>query len=217
METESVCKCFGKHPSKKLQEVFSQKPYQIQKPEKAKIIFLGLDANFDKDIEKDECFFNETLKYLKDGVEYWKSNKDFHTPMLNPKCNYKGDGIKYHRNFRKLYFTSKKEDDICFMELLKCCTYGSSGTNRKLFMEMVKAPENKEHLCRIKKLAEMGKKICISKSVSRIINQLKLFDVSGENIIIHRHLSWISNKELKALGKELHEFLAKSTTGGHYE
>ena len=44
---------YGKHPSQKLQEVFSRRPFQLQEPEKAKFIILGLDANWDKDIEKD--------------------------------------------------------------------------------------------------------------------------------------------------------------------
>ena len=37
-------------PTLKLQQVFSQRPFQIQEPKKTKIIFLGLDANLDKNI-----------------------------------------------------------------------------------------------------------------------------------------------------------------------
>lgn len=43
---------FGKNPSQRLQEAFSERPFQIQEPEKAKIIFLGLDANWDENIEQ---------------------------------------------------------------------------------------------------------------------------------------------------------------------
>jgi hypothetical protein len=190
---------------KKLQQIFSQRPFQIQEPEKAKIIFLGLDANSDKDIEKDECFFKEILEYLEDGVKYWKLN-GYHTPMLKP--DYKGNGRRYHKQFRKLGFSSNNADDICFLELLKYCTYGSSTKNNKLFIERLCDNENKEHLDRIKRLFEIKNIICISKSVKRIIDKMKLFDTDNDKIIIHTHFSGaVTNKDLDDLAKRLLEYI----------
>jgi hypothetical protein len=197
---------FGRHPSEKLQQIFSQRPFQIQEPEKAKIIFLGLDANLDKNIEKNENFFNDLLEYLNDGVKYWKSN-GYHTPML--KSTYNGDGKVYHERFCKLGFSSKNADDVCFIELLKYCTYGkSTGKNKKLFMEMLLNNENKYHVERIKRLVEMENLICIPKGVKPIIDELQLFDTNSKKIIVHTHFSnAISNKELYELGKKLQEYI----------
>jgi len=187
---------FGKHPSKKLQQVFSQNPYQIQKPEKAKIIFLGLDANYEKDIEQNQPYFKETLKYLENGVEYWKSN-GFHTPMLNENFNVK-DGKRYHKQFRKLGFSPADANKICFLELLNICTYGSSTKNKRMFREMLKSPENKAHLERIRNIFNLDNIICISKGVKRIIENEKLcFNLKRKNIIIHTHFSGaISNEDI---------------------
>jgi len=202
---------FGKHPSEKLQQAFSKKPFQIQEPEKAKIIFLGLDANWDKYIEKKQpLFFNETLEYLKDGIKYWKANC-IHTPML--KETYKGDGKRYHTQFRKLGFSCREAEYICFLELLSICTYGSSTKNEKKFMEMVMSPENKEHLERIRKIFKLENIICISKGVERIIkeNRDKLgINIHRKNIIPHIHFSGsISNEEINELGKRLWKYLGK--------
>jgi hypothetical protein len=197
---------FGKHPSKKLQQIFSQRPFQLQEPEKAKIIFLGLDANLDKNIEKCDSFFNDFLEYLNDGVTYWKSN-GCHTPML--KSTYTGAGKRFHKQFCKLKFTPNNAGDICFIELLNYCTYGkSTGKNKKSFMEMLLNNENKYHLERIKRLSKIENLICIPKGVKTIIDKLQLFDTNSKKIVVHTHFSGaISNKELCDLGKKLREYL----------
>jgi hypothetical protein len=196
---------FGKHPSKKLQQIFSQRPFQIQEPEKAKIIFLGRYANWDINIEENKCFFKENLEYLRDGVKYWKDN-GCHTPMLKP-C-YEGDGKKYHKQFCKLGFSSENADDICFFELLKYCTYGIASKNEKLFMKMLYSDENKDHLNRIKNFSKMENRICIPKGLKPIIKKLELFDTNNEKIIIHTDFSnAVSNKELYDLGEKLLEFI----------
>ena len=192
---------FGKHESIKLQNIFSKRPFQIQEPEKAKIIFLGLDANIDKDIEKNELFFNEFFDYIQDGVKYWKNN-GIHTPML--KTIYRGAGKKYHENFCKLGFTKDNAEDICFIELLNIFTYGNTSKNNKLFMKMLTENSNKEHLNRIKDLVKMNKTICLPKGVNTLINELGLFKTNSDKIIIHTHFSnAISNNELINLGIRL--------------
>ena len=195
---------FGKHPSKEIQKIFSQRPFQIQEPEKAKIIFLGLDANIDKDIEQNKPFFDEFIEYLQDGIKYWKNN-GFHTPMLGP--NYKGNGVRYHKQFCKLGITSKYAEDICFLELLNFCTYGKSSGNKQ-YKEFLNGKSNQEHLKRIRNLSNMNKIICIPKGVRNYIDELELFNTKNENIIVHTNFAnAISNEELKNLGLRLKEHL----------
>lgn len=228
---------FGKHPSKKLQDVFKQKPYQMQCPEKAKIIFLGLDANWDEDIEE-KSYFDEFIEYLNDGVKYWESNKDrkgrhIHTPMLRKFKNVDGrkGGRKYHREFRKLCFSHNNAKDICFIELLNVCTCGKSkesNESRKEFNRLLLDSEKEGHLERIQKLFEKENTICISKSISTILNDKLKFDItngrkvirthlkdkkkpdtSSKNLIIHTHFSARGNNdnEWETLGSILKKYL----------
>jgi len=44
------------HPNKKLQELFSYKPYQGADPANARFLFFGLDANYDLDLENKNYF-----------------------------------------------------------------------------------------------------------------------------------------------------------------
>jgi hypothetical protein len=208
-EPQSTKADFGIHPSDKLQEIFSKRPFQIQEPEKAKIIFLGLDANLNYDIEENEkTFFQEMLEYFTDGVKYWKEN-GIHTPMLKP-C-YTGNGKRYHNQFCKLGFTTENAKDICFIELMKYCTYGNSSKNKNLFKEMLLDNENKNHLDRIRNLFEMEKLICIPHGVETFINELALFNVNNKKIIVHTHFSdSIANNELFALGKILKKYIASN-------
>lgn len=185
---------FGLHPSKKLQKLFTEKPYQIQEPEKSKIIFLGRDANWDINIEKDPLF-PEFEEYLKNGISYWQTH-GYHTPMLSPY--YKGDGKTYHRNFKKIGFTSDNAEAICFLELLKFHTYGMSSKYHKEYIRMVLDENNKDHLNRIKKLQQNGKvTFFIPDGLRKYIDKLQLFPSNANNVIYHTHFSnAISNEEI---------------------
>ena len=199
---------YGKHPSQKLQEVFSRRPFQLQEPEKAKFIILGLDANYDKDLENGKEFFQEILEYFNDGVGYWQK-KGFHTPMLNPAYKSK-ERQPYHRNFAKLGLTSSDAQDICFLELLNVCTYGKTKENIKLFKQFLKSEDNKAHLQRISDLAkDLNKQFYIcGTTVAECIRNLKLFDLNAPNVFLGKHLSYaISNEYLNCLGKEIRLFL----------
>jgi len=201
MENSSV---FGLHPSEKLQKIFLARPFQIQEPEKAKFIFLGFDANLDLEIEKNDYFFNIMLQYLNDGVEYWKRN-NYHTPMLNPE--YKGAGKRYHNRFVKLGFSKDNAEDICFIELLKYCTYGNSCNDRSLYMEILHSKNNNDHLERIKNIVGLKNIICIPKGVKTLIDKENLFDTNKEKIYIHTHLSRISNMDLFNMKLKLKKYL----------
>jgi hypothetical protein len=197
---------FEPHPSEELQRLYRKRTFQMQIPEKARIIFLGRDANWDKDIDQNECFFNEVKKYLKDGVKYWQK-KYIHSPMLIP-C-YKGEGKRYHTQFCKLEFTYKNAEDICFLELLNYCTCGTSSKNDKIFKEKVSANANKKQRDKIIDLSKKKNiKICIPDGVISIIDELGLFPTNGKNIITHKHFSdAISDEDLQNLKNELHKFL----------
>ena len=205
---QSMLDAFGKHTSQKLQEVFSQRPFQIQEPEKAKIIFLGLDANFDKDLDTDADMFQEFIDYLKDGVGYWKK-KGIHTPMLLD--SYKLDGKPYHKRIQKMGLTSKYAQDICFLELLNVCTYGGKGKNNRLYEMFLESESNKSHLNRIRLLAEDKSKqiyIC-GKDVAEYIKKLRLFDITAPNVYMGNHFSarGLSNEDLENIGKTVKIFL----------
>lgn len=198
---------FGKHPSKKLQEIFQQRPFQIQEPEKAKVIFLSLDANFDENIEDNSSYFNETLRYLSDGVKYWES-ENAHTPMM--KAYYHGGGKTYHRNFAKLGLTANNAKDICFMELLNVCTFGNSTKCRKEYNELLKLAEKEKHLERISNLAKDKTKlvVIVGAKTKEYIQKKDLFNLNADNIIQCKHFSdAISNEYLYNLGKTIKEYL----------
>jgi len=215
---------YGEHGadggSKKLQDVFKPKPWQIQEPEKAKIIFLSYDANWDKDVEDERPeFFKETIEeYLTDGVKYvennWEKNKMIHTPML--KDFYKGgNGRKYHEKCQKLFkeldFTLNDVKDVCFLELLNVCTYGN--TNMGKFKNMLRRSENVAHLKKIRKIFESEKFIYTPKGVKNTIIkdiELKKYDFNTENIRDYTHLSYISSDDFNRLKIELRTFLGKT-------
>lgn len=187
---------FGIHPSGKLQKLYADKPYQMQAPEDAKIIFVGLDANWDINIEQDPLF-PEFEEYLKDGVSYWKTH-GYHTPMLNPA--YKGGGRKYHRMFADIGFTPAHAKDICFFELLKFPTYGNSTENGgKEYKKLVCGESNKEHLNRLRELQkDKRKKIFIpnGQKLRKIIDSLNVFDSDLSNVVFHKHFSRITLAEI---------------------
>ena len=123
---------FDRHPSSKLVEAF--KGYQGREPGAARYLFMGLDANFSETIE-DEPIFPEIIRYLSDGVAYWKGNKRHH-PFLSPLYG-KGGGYRYHLQFSKLGLTAEYADKISFIELLSCPTVGK--TSEKRLMRLLDA------------------------------------------------------------------------------
>lgn len=197
---------FKKHTSEKIQEIFTLHPFQIQTPEKARIIFLGLDANFDSDIETNPLF-GEFIDYLKDGIKYWKREK-IHTPML--KTNYSGSGKKYHKNFQKLGFGPENAEDICFLELLNVCTCGNSTENKESFRKLLLSESNQLHLQRIANLAEDKSKqiyIC-GKEVANYVRELNLFNLNAPNVFLGKHFSYsVSNSYFANISKKLKYFL----------
>ena len=110
------------HPSDELVELFSKTPYQGVAPRDAEFLFIGLDANYAPNIV-DQAIFPEILEYHADAVGYWQRH-GVHHPFLRP--TYKGDGLKYHRNFAKVGFGPEDAGRVSFVELMHLPTVGRS-------------------------------------------------------------------------------------------
>jgi len=146
---------FMPHTDETLIKHYQTKSYQGQTPELANIFFLSKDANWPAMLS--ECWDNEqeVHDYLEDGIKYcnknWYDNSKeirIHHPLLSK--DFIGDkrtrGVPYHRHFKKIGFSLKDMERICFIELLGIPTIGMSSTNNKLYNEMVLSSENHSNL-----------------------------------------------------------------------
>ena len=111
------------HPDKALIEAFKKKPFQGVEPEKAKFIFVGLDANYHPEVKKN-LIYPQLLAYLADGLSFWRKYR-VHHPFLLPAYG-KGDGWKYHNTFAKIGFTATNASEVSFVELIAKPSYGRS-------------------------------------------------------------------------------------------
>lgn len=226
---------FGLHCSAKLNEAYRKKYWQGQNPIHSKVIFLGLDANWDRSIETNNTgIFEEILEYLEDGVSYWK-RKGFHHPFLSPTYN-RQDGFIYHSRFRKSGITSEYADEISFIELLNIPTYGMSSKSPALYNKMI----NVDYLKEINSIIfnATPKIVFMPKSVYEKIRSIKnkmkldfLFDFemevepganrsnplmcihnsTGIFVFVHTHFSnAISDKHLNNIGLIAKSFLDNS-------
>jgi hypothetical protein len=122
---------YKEFPSDEFKKLFIEKPFQGQNPEKATIIIVGIDANYNEELIKDpnKRFFDQHIKlYHDNGAEYWKRKK-IHHPFLHkeyplPKnCG----GVPYHRRFSKLNLNPDNyADKVSFIELLNVPTTGNT-------------------------------------------------------------------------------------------
>ncbi|WP_155247931.1 hypothetical protein ABL841_20350 [Variovorax paradoxus] len=108
------------HPSQRLTDLFRAKPYQGARPQDAEFVFMGLDANYDADIERGRAF-DSVLEYHADGVAFWQRH-GVHHPFLLP--GYRGAGQPYHQNFAKVGLRSEDARRVSFVELLNVPTIG---------------------------------------------------------------------------------------------
>jgi hypothetical protein len=184
---------FGLHPSLALQQLYRNRYWQGQDPEKAKILFLSIDANWDFNIEqKNPAFFERIKEYLQDGVSFWKK-EGFHHPFLLPEYG-RGDGWRFHRNFAKLGLDSSYANCISFIELLDVPTYGMSTARENL--TAFKSLVNERHLERLSRFIFDGrpKLVFIPKITYRFLKEwneaqrwfpfgLRPESISGERFI----------------------------------
>jgi hypothetical protein len=68
-----------RHKSSPLIEAFTERPFQGVEPESAKFMFIGLDANYDEDIENSPIF-PLLLEYLKNGAEFCRKFQESISP-----------------------------------------------------------------------------------------------------------------------------------------
>ena len=178
------------HPSQELNSIFQQKPYQGINPDKAKFLFIGLDANYKKDIEA-SYFFNKIVEYLSDGVKFWETF-DVHHPFLLPE--YKGDGRFYHKSFSRIGFTKENASEVSFVELLHLPTYGRSNLELNDL--------DKTHLSNINKWILEGEAeyIFIPTSVAKLMQKTNQFDwIPSKPIDNGKHLKLWTKIEHKKI------------------
>jgi hypothetical protein len=135
-------------------ELFNQRPFQGQVPEKAKIVFLSSDANYSPEISNHQ-FFKYILEYQKDSITFWKRYGCHHPFLLSsyPKeFSRTKDGVPFHRNFSKLGLGPEYAEHISFLEILDVPTIGNKSEDRGKFYEMVSL----KHLQYIEKLMVGG-------------------------------------------------------------
>jgi hypothetical protein len=169
---------FGIHPSMKLQDLYKSRYWQGQSPDKAKVIFLGLDANWDKDIENNEAF-NKIVEYLQDGVSFWE-RYGVHHPFLLPEYK-KKSGYRYHKGFAKLGIDKMHASEVSFVELINKPTYGTSTKEKNEYMSLINADYIKELNDKI--FDNRRKIVFLSKSlyddilrVKKITNSIDIFN-----------------------------------------
>jgi hypothetical protein len=115
------------HPSERLQRLFSDQefPHQGQDPRTAKVVFVGLDANYSPDITDGHPFFERIIEYHQDSVKFWQKHGAHH-PFLLPEYPFKKNtgGVPYHRKFGWMGLTPDYAGQISFIELLDVPTTG---------------------------------------------------------------------------------------------
>lgn len=156
---------FQSHPSRVLNELFSDRPFQGVEPNRAEFLFVGLDANYSAGIERSEVF-RSVVEYHEDGAAFWRTNR-VHHPFLLPQ--YSGAGKKYHRNFARIGLTPAHADSVGFVELLHIPTVGRSRLTAKDL--------NPSHLQRIDQAIRSGraKYTFLSAGVARLMQQSGAF------------------------------------------
>lgn len=161
---------YGVHPSLELLNCFRERPYQGQSPEKAKVLILGNDANYDFNISSHQ-FFKYILEYHRDSVSFWK-NYSTHHPFLLPQYPFSRNqgGVPYHAKFKKLGFDTSFSEYISFIELLNLPTTGNTGSNTDEFFNLM----DKNHLLWIDELIFDGneKFVLINQTLAKKINQI---------------------------------------------
>src|SRR4051812_18140893 len=100
------------HPSLELNLRFRHRPFQGAAPSAATFLFIGLDANYDENLERSPSF-QTVLEYHRDGVAFWRRH-GVHHPFLLP--DYRGDGWRYHRTFARIGFSPQHAELVSFAE-----------------------------------------------------------------------------------------------------
>jgi hypothetical protein len=151
---------YERHPNRELNASFARRPYQGVEPSSAAYLFIGLDANYDPNIERNPIF-PRVLEYHEDGVGFWRRH-GVHHPFLLPE--YTGDGRRYHKAFARIGFEPKHAALVSFVELLHVPTAGRS--------QLTPADLSAPHLQILSSVIREGKPqhIFMSASVARLMH-----------------------------------------------
>ena len=165
------------HPSPALNSLFVRKPYQGADPHETKFLFVGLDANYEGQIEHSPIF-GKIREYHEDGVGFWR-RCGVHHPFLLPQ--YTGDGKFYHRSFARIGFKPDQAPHVSFIELLHIPTVGRN--------KLVPADLCEAHLEMLNDVLLRGaaRHVFIPDGVARLMRATKLF-------------SWLSKSPSEYLG-----------------
>lgn len=185
---------YTQHPSVELCKLFKEKPFQGADPEKAKFIFMGLDANYAANIDK-SSIYDKLIEYHKDGVAFWKKYNIHHPFLLE---TYSGDGKKYHRNFTKIGLQPIHAEDISFIELIDVPTVGRSLLTKEDLS-----------LCHLKWLSHLieskqPKSLFISNTVLNLLLKTELSKYLSNLLVNKSPLSKISAFSNTVFYKHLH-------------
>ena len=156
---------YQQHPSTELNSLFRHRPFQGADPVDARFLFVGLDANYDEDLNLSPSY-RSVLDYHADGVAFWGCH-GVHHPFLLP--TYRGDGRRYHLNFARIGFTPHDADQVSFLELLHLPTVGRNKLEPKDL--------DPQHLARINSLITAGaaRHVFLSAGVVRLMLATKRF------------------------------------------
>lgn len=154
------------HPSSRLKALFAAKPYQGAPPDKAALLFIGLDANYAADIE-DTPIFPRVREYHQDGVQFWRKYR-VHHPFLLP--DYAGDGRHYHRSFARIGFGAEHAHMVSFVELIDVPTVGRS--------KLTPADLSKAHMRWLNSLVMEGsaRQVFVSSRVAMLMRTTGVFN-----------------------------------------
>ena len=182
------------HPSRELNNLFKSKPYQGVEPSLAHFLFIGLDANYQEDIESKEIF-KKITDYHEDSVVFWQKYNVHHPFLLS---DYRGDGQRYHRNFSKIGFKAEHANQISFVELLHVPTVGR---NKLHFTDL-----DENHLAMIGNAIFYGKPkhIFVSANVLQLMRDSKRFSWLSKINQTKEILPVIFSKNEKSIYKHLH-------------
>jgi hypothetical protein len=118
---------YDRHASAELKGVFpeTQMSYRGQVPGDAKILFVGIDANYSRAISENAELFTRILEYHQDGVAFWEKY-GVHHPFLLPDYPLpeNSGGVPYHRCFAAMGLSSDAAAHVSFVELLNVPTTG---------------------------------------------------------------------------------------------
>jgi hypothetical protein len=185
---------YSVHPSEKLIQIFSQKPYQGCSPTEAEFLFIGLDANYAPDIEE-QTIFPKIIEYHEDAISFWQKYGVHHPFLLD---EYKGDGRKYHKEFSKIRLSCKDASRISFIELLHLPTTGRSN--------LKSSDLDKHHLHYINQaiFSEHTKAVFISDAVFKLMKKTSIFSWMNDAKQIEGHALKVFHEKEPLIYKHLH-------------